>query len=79
MEQEAIYVRVYQCAYDKDGKNHNHQVPTTENIDQLLEWGLAEKIDILDYFEGKAKWGSGNYMISDGVTYHGRSNFDCSG
>jgi len=79
MEQEAIYVRVYQGIYDKDGKWHPFKEPTTENIGQLLACGVAEKIDILDYFEGKAKWGSGNYMISDGVTYHGRSNFDCSG
>lgn len=79
MKEQTIYLRVWQGKYDKDGNYHEHQQPTNENIDQLLEWGLAEKIDILDFFEGKARWGSGNYMISKGITYSGSSYFDSSG
>lgn len=77
-ESDAIYVRVHQGKYDKDGVYHQHQEPTNENIDQLLDWGLAEEIDILEFFEGKARWGSANYMIDKGVTYAGSSQFDSS-
>jgi hypothetical protein len=79
MKEETIYVRVYQGKYDKEGNYHQHEQPTDENITQLLDWGLAEEIDILDFFEGKARWGSGNYMIDKGITYTGNTQWDSTG
>jgi hypothetical protein len=79
MKEETIYVRVYQGKYDKEGKYHQYEYPTVENISKLIMCGLAEEIDILDFFEGKARWGSGNYMIDKGITYTGSTQFDSTG
>jgi hypothetical protein len=74
-----IYIRVYQGKYDSDGVYHCYQKPTRENIDQMLEWGLAIKISEKEYSEGRAVWGSGHYMIEEETTHTGNTQFDSSG
>jgi len=77
MGREAKYYRVFQGVTDKDGFYRQYEEPTVGNIDELLDWGLAQPINMLEYFEGKAKLGSANHMIDiDGVSHMGSAQFD---
>lgn len=79
MKDEQKYYCLQQGAYDKDGKYHQFGGFKRHTIEEYIEWGLATEIDILDFFETKAKWGTGHYAFLKGEWVCGSFAFDSSG
>ena len=80
MKEETKYYNIKQGGHDKDGKYHEFSgLKNEEDIDKFVEWGLAKEIGILEFFDGYAQWGSGNYAFLRGKWITSGSNFDSSG
>ena len=80
MKNEQKYYRIKQGAHDDDGKYHEFGgIEVEEDVDKYVKWNLAKEIEVVEFFEGKARWGTGHYAFIGGSWICSASKWDSSG
>jgi hypothetical protein len=82
MNTEDKYFLVKQGGYsvvDNDKYIEGGRVDTLDDMLEFVRHGIAKEVDILEFFETKARWGTGYYGYINGKFITGSCQWDSSG